>query len=618
MGWVPVKSFSVDLQHANFWNAVDVWNRVPHVLNRRICGVEILLREEVLDDSDGAKLIHAIEEAKFSCSSATFWKKDTVLNTLKTVGLFFPLADDIPNIEIVLKKLLPKDNEHYMPCLELEILDHDNESAIYVSMFYATCEPVLTPHIPYRLALLKSDVSKKQSYVVLSVFRTEESESLDCNLSDPAIEKSVEWLKNNLLPKFCKWAKSSSKAIVGGSLRLIPIDEYNSLYQSLKAKYASPLIKMWPESTDPKKFIHEDLGIAAYLLLLWKSERQQSKSEKMQTFVDVGCGNGLLVYILNEEGHPGVGVDVRSRQIWTLYPASTKLMVCTVNPMEIVPFPAADWLIGNHSDELTPWIPVIASMSSFSRFFVLPCCPYDFYGRYGRRNPRKSVYQEYLEYIQKEVCENLCQFTCQQDRLRIPSTKRICIVGKRTSNENGDLLHGHISPSQFLASNLSYKKSQITPNVGVIESSFVPRQSVEKVRNCTQIEKDVISEVVSLVAAELLAESKEERSKGKWNCGRKVSLESLAKIIPTHLLMKLKKESGGLQTLLRNNHFIFKVTGGMVEFRKPEVKKYQNESTKGNLKNKGSKFKWKSRPCWFHKHHPDGCPLEDDACSYVH
>jgi len=28
-------------------------------------------------------------------------------------------------------------------------------------------------------------------------------------------------------------------------------------------------------------------------------------------------------------------------------------------------FPDTDWLIGNHSDELTPWIPVIAA-----RYFV--------------------------------------------------------------------------------------------------------------------------------------------------------------------------------------------------------------------------------------------------------
>ena len=41
--------------------------------------------------------------------------------------------------------------------------------------------------------------------------------------------------------------------------------------------------------------------------------------------------------------------------------------------------PSADWLIGNHSDELTPWIPVMAARTSLScNFFLLPCCTHDF------------------------------------------------------------------------------------------------------------------------------------------------------------------------------------------------------------------------------------------------
>lgn len=58
------------------------------------------------------------------------------------------------------------------------------------------------------------------------------------------------------------------------------------------------------------------------MLLLW-----QQTSEKKQTYVDLGCGNGLLVYILNEEGHQGYGIDIRPRKIWNLYPESTVLKV---------------------------------------------------------------------------------------------------------------------------------------------------------------------------------------------------------------------------------------------------------------------------------------------------
>jgi len=75
--------------------------------------------------------------------------------------------------------------------------------------------------------------------------------------------------------------------------------------------------------------VYEDVAIATYLLLLWKQERlQRGTPNAHQTFVDLGCGNGLLVHILTSEGHQGVGLDVRKRKIWDLYPSCTKLQVC--------------------------------------------------------------------------------------------------------------------------------------------------------------------------------------------------------------------------------------------------------------------------------------------------
>ena len=35
---------------------------------------------------------------------------------------------------------------------------------------------------------------------------------------------------------------------------------------------------------------------------LWEEERRTLNQEQKQSFVDLGCGNGLLVYILSEEG----------------------------------------------------------------------------------------------------------------------------------------------------------------------------------------------------------------------------------------------------------------------------------------------------------------------------
>lgn len=39
----------------------------------------------------------------------------------------------------------------------------------------------------------------------------------------------------------------------------------------------------------------------------------------MQSFADLGCGNGFLVFILHNEGHPGCGYDISDREIWGEY-----------------------------------------------------------------------------------------------------------------------------------------------------------------------------------------------------------------------------------------------------------------------------------------------------------
>ena len=74
---------------------------------------------------------------------------------------------------------------------------------------------------------------------------------------------------------------------------LFPLSEY----ARLKEKYAAKIISNWQESSDPEKSVHEDLGIAAYLSCLWQG--------KHTSFVDLGCGNGLLDVVLNFEARLG-------------------------------------------------------------------------------------------------------------------------------------------------------------------------------------------------------------------------------------------------------------------------------------------------------------------------
>lgn len=111
----------------------------------------------------------------------------------------------------------------------------------------------------------------------------------------------------------------------------------------------------------------------------------------------VSCGNGLLVHILVSEGYTGVGMDLRARNSWEHYPPSTQqhLHVHALNPLEIDFDDTASltespylrpgtFIIANHADELSPWTPILATLSGASGFLSIPCCSWSFDARFHR------------------------------------------------------------------------------------------------------------------------------------------------------------------------------------------------------------------------------------------
>ena len=111
--------------------------------------------------------------------------------------------------------------------------------------------------------------------------------------------------------------RDMSSVMRKGSHLLIGDDHYCQTYNRLKSRYGQQLTEMWTkyETTEPKKFVFEDIAIASYLIVLW----EQRYSQKRTSFVDIGCGNGLLVYLLCCEGHRGIGIDLRRRKVWDKY-----------------------------------------------------------------------------------------------------------------------------------------------------------------------------------------------------------------------------------------------------------------------------------------------------------
>lgn len=512
----------------------------------------------------------------------------------------------------VIRKTLPRNLKQFVPLLEVVLIDRSRSSVIYIGES-PNSGPSIHPRMSYSL-------SRVDENVCLSILK--ESNKAEQDKEDP----NITWLRKNVLAKVCKWALDVSEDGVvedRGSICLVNVQEYTQLYQELKIKYGKPLVQMWPEGTDPLKFVYEDVGIATYLLLLWRQERAKTGTTEYQSFVDLGCGNGLLVYILSSEGHPGLGIDLKRRKIWDLFPSNVKLQEGIVEPSDSSLFPAYDWLIGNHSDELTPWIPVIAAKSSENtRFFVLPCCPHDFDCKFRRTRPGMSIYSEYLDYVKKVGA--VCGYDIWRDRLRIPSTKRVCFVGQERTVKSKDFPQLYERIKDFVAKRNEANCTALkringnTNNSGggndLWSTNFKARSSVEAVRNCSQLEKNIKEDLLSTIANIILEKKRivEILIHGAgpviWDRGGSISMGDLAKRMSTEQLAALKAQCGGLQTLIKNHKHIFALEKGAVNLQIP---RQLSEC-------KVSSDVLRTKPCWFLHYHPQSCPIPHTDCLYSH
>ncbi|WPG97620.1 DUF1613-domain-containing protein [Acrodontium crateriforme] len=198
--------------------------------------------------------------------------------------------------------------------------------------------------------------------------------------------------------------------------QIIPQKRYQDTYATLKAKYGKQLSDQWVEVTDPGKHVFEDIGIAAFLIELWRDmyapptqsspppQLEEQNDEQQQDgndtkppfpgFVDIGCGNGILVHILLMENYPGWGFDARKRKTWSIFPETVQknlhqriLIPSLFNQTPTLNtetyhngiFPPGTFIISNHADELTPWTPLLAYMNQ-SAFIAIPCCSHDLSG----------------------------------------------------------------------------------------------------------------------------------------------------------------------------------------------------------------------------------------------
>ena len=114
------------------------------------------------------------------------------------------------------------------------------------------------------------------------------------------------------------------------------------------------------------------------------------------------------------------------------------------------------FLIGNHADELTPWVPVLATLCEASGYLSIPCCPWGFDGRFQRSGDARfgkmeesfverlqlggdgnhgSSYSQYRIWLACVSAE--CGWAVESETLRIGSTRNWALVGRtRTGGED--------------------------------------------------------------------------------------------------------------------------------------------------------------------------------------
>ncbi|KAF9511941.1 hypothetical protein BS47DRAFT_1372921 [Hydnum rufescens UP504] len=246
---------------------------------------------------------------------------------------------------------------------------------------------------------------------------------------------------------------------------LVPREAFQDLYLIMRERFKD-IADVWHEATDASKHVFEDISIATFLILLWKDmypapttpidpdskQPWHAWGRPQNGFLDLGCGNGLLVHILRECGYTGLGVDVRARKSWPHYPPK-------MFPMSA----RGRFIIGNHADEMQPWVPVLAALTR-AEYLSIPCCAWEFDARFqmkkqmnksdeeGGLSPEEEDLERKLKYDEKDGRLGLyasyvlwlaglsrkCGFVVESEALRIPSTRNRAIIGRKRIYDNID------------------------------------------------------------------------------------------------------------------------------------------------------------------------------------
>lgn len=315
-GWTTIYDHDCDFNAEGFFQVAHFLIRNPNISS------STLFRADILYDSDGTEHIDA-------------W-------TASTPG---QLKKECPDIKIrlphhqlkrrIIRRFIPR-NDGLDKLINQSVLYYTNISE---QVSRKKNLVILIPHIrdakeiPFyhpRVAGIVFTHTSGPDVNRISISYNTFTEDIGQPLSDRQIRTAYQLLKTTW--KYGQGNLAGYKKRIHHD-QIIPQRRVQDRFASLKRKYASRLIANWVEVMAPSKQIYEQIGIAAFLLELWTD---MYKGKQFPGFVDIGCGNGILVEILLSEGYKGYGLEGYRRKTWpTMSPRTQRALVHAV----VVPAP---------------------------------------------------------------------------------------------------------------------------------------------------------------------------------------------------------------------------------------------------------------------------------------
>ncbi|KAI4142594.1 MAG: hypothetical protein LQ340_007294, partial [Diploschistes diacapsis] len=320
--WIPVFEHGCDFDSKGFFTVLHYLVRNPNINS------SLLFRADIVHDSQGLEL-----------EDVTYGRIDMINEDRPGIPKGLPAFQ---HVRTLCRKFIPRNDSLDRPIIQ-SVLYYDGfshpeseESLVVMLPHVASAErmPFYHPTVRGIAYLYFEDKTSSKRTVSIHYQLYNDQEQV---LTDRQIR-----IARNLLGTLCKHGQGNLE----GYKKRVHHDQIlaqkrvQDTFAALKRQHAHRLMQNWVESTEPKKQVFEQIGIAAFLIELWRDmyapagnsdsagERTASEKPPFPGFVDVGCGNGVLVELLLCAGYSGWGIEGHRRKTWaTLMPETQKVLV---------------------------------------------------------------------------------------------------------------------------------------------------------------------------------------------------------------------------------------------------------------------------------------------------